>query len=80
MVTHTMFAIPQSPPDELELPLFLSPATYGFPRPALVPANPDFPLIYLNQGQELKMFAAQGSSQPRVVTEQGPAEAKGSDL
>ncbi|MGL6003072.1 MAG: hypothetical protein ACRCZ4_13425 [Plesiomonas sp.] len=28
-----MFAIPQSPPDELELPLFLSSATYGFPRP-----------------------------------------------
>nr|WP_302981754.1 translesion error-prone DNA polymerase V autoproteolytic subunit [Plesiomonas shigelloides] len=127
-----MFAIPQSTPDELALPLFLSPAACGFPspaqdyveqtidlnqlciehpaatfyvrasgdsmlqagihsgdllvvdravtatqgaivlacldgeftvkylhthpHPALVPANPDFPVIYLNQGQELEVF------------------------
>lgn len=29
-----MFAIPQSTPDELTLPLFLSPAACGFPSPA----------------------------------------------
>ncbi|MGL4432338.1 MAG: translesion error-prone DNA polymerase V autoproteolytic subunit [Plesiomonas shigelloides] len=26
------------------------------PHPALVPANPDFPVIYINQGQELEVF------------------------
>ena len=127
-----MFAIPESTPDELALPLFLSPAACGFPspaqdyveqtidlnqlciehpaatfyvrasgdsmlqagihsgdllvvdravtatqgaivlacldgeftvkylqthpHPALVPATPDFPVIYLNQGQELEVF------------------------